>query len=142
MSKFTKIIITAFILIPVGIGWFYTGKSNRTSGSIQGSLGFPSDFIPKLVICADPIEWWKKKICIGSELDARTYELKLPKGKYTVFASVIEKMEYFQTDYRAYYSEFVKCGLSVNCKDHSPIVIEINDASTLNDINPQDWYLK
>jgi len=43
-------------------------------------------------------------------------------------------------DYKAYYSEFVTCGLSVNCPSHKPIPVAVKTGETVNDIDPQDWY--
>ncbi len=42
-------------------------------------------------------------------------------------------------DYRAYYSDFVTCGLNVNCPSHQPIAVEALAGKTVT-ADPHDWY--
>jgi len=46
----------------------------------------------------------------------------------------------FGNGYKAYYSEFVTCGLSVDCASHEPIIVEVKSGQTTDGVNPQDWY--
>ena len=46
----------------------------------------------------------------------------------------------YAKDYRAYYSKFVKCGMSVDCQDHTPIVVRVKSGETVSGIDPMDWY--
>jgi hypothetical protein len=43
-------------------------------------------------------------------------------------------------DYRAYYSDFVKYGQTVECKSHAPIVVRVKSGETASGIDRQDWY--
>jgi len=63
------------------------------------------------------------------------YLLEAPIGQYRVYANTNDILFY-----KAYYSEFVTCGLSVNCTSHKPIVVEVKKGETTKNIDPQDWY--
>lgn len=112
-----------------------------TIGTIEGSLSFPSEGIPSdLTICAEDIST-KKQYCTKEHLQDEKYmfrvgyKIEAPTGDYLVFAYLPED----PAD-RAYYSEFVTCGLSVDCPSHEPIVVGVAAGQTASDIDPQDWY--
>lgn len=122
--------------------------ANTATGFIEGSMGYPSEGIPNdIVVCASTpndgftscsdvrIEDKKYKYGIG-------YKLEVPVGSYYVY----EKFNKggagdFTSDYKAYYSEFVTCGESVDCKSHKPISVQVQQGKTAFDIEPTDWYL-
>ena len=111
------------------------------TGTIEGSLSYPSEGIPEnLKICAEDIET-KKQYCTDKHLKSSTYQygqgyqLQVPAGKYEVFAFLPENPET-----KAYYSEFVTCGLSINCPSHQPISVTVSVGELINNIDPQDWY--
>lgn len=110
-------------------------------GTLKIELSYPSDYVPAMIVCADPIEWWKLKRCMTTEADTRKIKLSVPKGQYYVFASTLDAWGRLWISYRAYYSEFIKCGLNTNCKDHSPIQISVESGQTIGEISPSDWYL-
>ena len=119
------------------------------TGVIEGSLSYPSEFIPDdMTICAENLAT-KKIYATNKHLKGKQYQYKVgykltvPPGDYHVFAQLPDPAKYGATypkDYRAYYSEFVKCGLSVDCKDHTPIVVRVKSGETIRGIDPQDWY--
>ncbi len=120
-------------------GWH--AQALPASGKIKGSLDYPGEGVPTLKVCAETISLEKKRICINTEINAATFQIVVPPGKYFVFASLVEKRDAISTDYRAYWSEFVKCGSKATCKVHSPIKIEVKSGETVTGIDPQDWYL-
>jgi hypothetical protein len=119
------------------------------SGVIEGSLSYPSDFIPPdMTICAENLAT-KKIYSTHQHLKAKKYrykvgyKLEVPPGDYHVYAYLPDPAKYgagFPKDYRAYYSEFVKCGMRVDCTSHAPIVVKVASSETVGDIDPQDWY--
>ena len=119
------------------------------SGVIEGSLSYPSEFIPPdMTICAENLAT-KKLYCTHKHLKAKKhqyqvgYKLTVPPGDYHVFAHLPDPAKYgagYSKDYRAYYSEFVKCGMTENCSSHAPIVVKIKSGETISNIDPQDWY--
>lgn len=110
------------------------------NGTIEGSLSFPSEGIPKnLEVCAEN-QTTKEIYCTSKHLQNPKYTygvgytLNVPAGIYLVYALDPSG------DYKAYYSEFVTCGLSVNCPSHEPILVEVKAGETTSDVDPQDWY--
>ncbi len=114
---------------------------------ITGALSYPSDFdFPEMIVCAEAIN--SKSIhCTEKRIRNRrsgkfTYKLRVPAGSYYVFATIVNSEEPIDDvrGYKAYYSEFVKCGLSVNCPSHKPIEVSVRAGQTLTGIDPGDWY--
>ena len=119
------------------------------TGSIAGALSYPSDFdFPRMLVCAEAVN--SKSIhCTDKRIRNRrsnklTYKLTVPAGSYFVFATIVNGEEPAQDyrGYKAYYSEFVKCGLSVNCPSHEPVKVTVRAGQTLSGIDPGDWYVK
>ena len=112
------------------------------TGTIEGSLSFPSEGIPAdLQVCAETLlgvqfECTSSHIQDSKYIYGSGYKLELPPGKYYVYAQVPS----FNSGYKAYYSEFVTCGLSINCSSHKPIEVEVSAGATVTDVDPQDWY--
>ena len=119
------------------------------TGVIEGSLSYPSEFIPPdITICAENLAT-KKLSCTNQHLKAKKYQykvgykLEVPPGDYQVYAYLPDPARYgasYPKDYRAYYSEFVKCGMTENCPSHAPILIRVKSGETVSGIDPQDWY--
>lgn len=116
--------------------------SKNEGGTIEGSISFPSETIPAdLVVCAETLQGVQVK-CTNEHIENIKYtyrvgyKMELPTGKYYVYSQVPS----MQTGYKAYYNEFVTCGLSVNCTSHKNIIVEVMEGETLTGIDPQDWY--
>ncbi len=115
-------------------------------GFIEGSLGYPGDSIPKGVeVCAENMET-KKLSCTKTQIQDRQYKynvgykMEIASGKYTVYATVPTAT---WKGYKAYYSEFVTCGLNNiggSCTSHKPVEVVVGDNKTVTDVNPYDWY--
>jgi len=149
------LILVVVILALIGGGVYYYAQNEKkpseeeatpapTTGMIEGSLSFPSEFIATdMTICAEDTST-QKQYCTKDHLqDVKYtahvgYKIEAPAGSYYVFA-------YLPPDTgkpadRAYYNEFVTCGLSINCTSHKPIVVVVVAGQTTSDIDPQDWY--
>lgn len=110
------------------------------TGVIEGSIGYPSEVIPTdLTVCAEEVSL-KKEYCTTDKIEDQKYTyrigfmLDVPPGEYTVYARRPDN------PYRAYYNEFVTCGLSVACTSHQPIPVTVTAGLTTSGIDPQDWY--
>ncbi len=108
-------------------------------GTITGSLSFPSEEIPEMTVCAEAINT-KEEFCTNERMTGDDYQyglgynLYLPAGEYFVYAKLAND------PYKAYYSEFVTCGLSVDCPSHQPIKVTVTAGETTSGVDPQDWY--
>ncbi len=119
-----------------------TPTPGLVTGFIEGSLGYPSEIIPEtMVVCAEEITA-KEKYCVDEHIkdpkytNGVGYKLEVPTGKYTVYATIPGSSD----SYRAYYDEFVVCGLAITCTSHKPIVVEVISGKTTDKVDPQDWY--
>lgn len=116
--------------------------AKETYGVISGKLGYPGESIPNMKICVENLDN-KKIICTQlspREYNEGKYHWQLPIGKYFIFAKLLKAQGKFDTNYRAYYSEFVTCGEKSTCQSHEPIAVTVENNMTLNNINPTDWY--
>ncbi len=110
-------------------------------GVITGSLSYPSDFMPNLEICAVDIKT-NESYCTYQMIQGPDftygygYRLEVPAGNYQVYSKINDQFE----DYKAYYSEFVKCGGEYTCTNHAPITIQVSADETVRKIDPVDWY--
>ncbi|QYK50389.1 MAG: carboxypeptidase regulatory-like domain-containing protein [Anaerolineales bacterium] len=108
-------------------------QESNDPGSISGSLSYPSSFIPGQTIVAwslaNPGNYYYVTTSDGTSF----YQISnLPPGDYQVVA--------YTNGMAGGYSQFVPCGLSVNCSDHSLIVVTVTSGQETGGVNPQDWY--
>jgi hypothetical protein len=119
-----------------------TPTTASQSGTIEGALSFPSEGIPEnMEVCAEsmtgsPVACTKEHIKSSEYTYGEGYKLSVPPGEYYVYASIPD----FNNGYKAYYNEFVKCGLSVDCPSHDKIAVTVPVGETVKGIDPQDWY--
>jgi hypothetical protein len=119
-------------------------------GTIEGSFSYPSDFIPKMMVCAKNEKTDEEFCSYEMKEDEKYmygfgYSLEVPFGTYNIYAQLVDPesiVSGFDKNYRAYYSEFVVCGMSIECESHKPIEIEIVGGEVMSNIDPQDWYAK
>jgi hypothetical protein len=144
LSRFCLIWVI-FLLLSPGPGL----AAAPQPGVIEGSLSYPSEFIPDdMTICAENLAT-KQIYSTRKHVKAKKYQYKVgyklavPPGDYHVYAQLPDPDRYgatYSKDYRAYYSQFVKCGMSVECQDHTPIVVKAKSGETVSGVDPQDWY--
>ena len=140
MKRFSAITLTAiFVLLLAFSHAIFAGKSY---GTISGKLAWPGESIPPMKICAQRLN---HKAITCMKLTAKNYhqakyQWKLPVGKYYIFAHVLNKQAVITPQYRAYYSEFVTCGIKASCRSHKPIPVIVQHHKQLKNINPIDWY--
>lgn len=116
-----------------------------TGSTIEGSLGYPSEFIPTLEVCAERIDGTGEFCTLNIINDdkytnGQGYILSVPEGDYYVYSVVLDEDGNRTDSYQAYYSDFVKCGLSVDCTSHEPIPLKILPGIEVQNVDPIDWY--
>ncbi len=103
-------------------------------GSIAGSLGYPSEFIPPMTVVATNLET-NRYYYVNTNLNDSKYQLgHLPPGSYHVIAYVQGD------DYGGGFTHAVPCGLSVECIDHSLITVKVTAGQVTDGVNPVDFY--
>jgi len=120
------------------------------TGKIAGKLTYPGEGIPPdLVLCVKTASSNPATFCsnyrtsllrdngIVFKVRTRTagFEISLPAGSYYLYATVSE-----MGSMKAYYNEFVKCGMSVGCKSKKLIVVRVRAGQTTRGITVGDWY--
>jgi len=115
-------------------------STDKTTSIIEGSLSYPSEGIPpNLKTCAENITT-KQNYCTTQQIKDKKfqygigYRLEVPIGEYNVYSQV-------GTEYKAYYSEFVTCGLKQDCPSHKSIKVTVTAGQVTTQINPGDWYV-
>ena len=111
------------------------------TGVIDGALGYPGEEIPgDMEVCAEDLNT-KQQYCTRKHIKGRHYRyglgyrIEVPAGRYYVFATTASLK-----GHRAYYSEFVTCGLRAGCPSHAPIVLTVVGGETVAGVDPHDWY--
>lgn len=108
------------------------------AGSISGRLSYPSESLPPMRIVA-------VNILTGEQFATEEYEgglygiQGLPAGTYHVFAYPVDTKDATK-DLAAGFTEFVTCGLTAECQDHSLIDVVVAANTVTSDVNPGDWY--
>ncbi len=114
-----------------------TNDIDNATGSVTGMLSYPSEGIPPLRVVffnTEKDSWFSKDF----PANTTNYQMDgLIPGKYTVVAYLADNSI---PGLSAGFSQAVPCGLSVDCVDHSLIVIEVTADHIATDVNPVDWY--
>lgn len=121
------------------------------TGKISGKLTYPSDGIPTdTVLCViDAASNGSAAVCsnagrkallsanVAFKLSFRsaTYEVSLPAGTYFIFSMTGE-----MPGHRAFYNEFVRCGMSVECKSTKRVVVRVKPRTTTRGIAVGDYW--
>jgi hypothetical protein len=124
------------------------------TGRISGNLTYPSDYIPPEMIlcvtrnkqnyCSNESAARLSKARIRFNLNHRraSYEVRLPAGTYYIYGAFpkgkapTSDME----NLKAYYNDFVKCGMNIKCTSKKPIAIKVAPGQTVRNITIGDWY--
>ncbi len=112
-----------------------------TQGTITGSLMYPSEGIPtELTVCAIHLQT-NDLVCSNEHLknpkytNGTGYALEVLPGTYHVYAYLPSN-----PSTKAYYSEFVTCGLKAECPSHAPITVTVKANQAVETVDPADWY--
>lgn len=109
------------------------------TGSITGSLGYPSEFIPPLRVVAYRVGA-PGYYYVETALDQPTYQINnLPPGTYRVTAYVNDPRGQFPPGFAAGYTAAVTCGLLETCTDHTLLDVVVRPGETTANIDPKDW---
>ena len=106
------------------------------TGDISGSLGYPSEYIPPLRVVAFDVNS-QDYYYVDTQRNQADYHLEdLPAGTYHVVAYVHEE----GPDIPGAYTEFVTCGQTVECTDHSLIDVVVSPGTVMQGVDPVDFY--
>ncbi len=121
-----------------------TKPETPATKTISGSLGYPSSFVPSLKIClyeyAGPGMIQGPKYCTETEDNDMNYQVTgaIAPAKYVIFAWTSNAE--VGAEFGGSYTPAIACGLSVECKDHTPIVLDLSANDTVKGVDIKDWY--
>lgn len=108
-------------------------SEDKSPGKIEGTLGYPSEGIPPLEVYAIPAAGKGKYFFIKTYQNQGKFEIEdVEPGSYYIVA--------YSNNLSGAYSKAVPCGLSVDCKDHSLIAVEVKSGQTAGGAEVRDWY--
>lgn len=117
-------------------------KEASQKATIEGSLSYPGSYIPTdMEICAQDLENKDNLVCTKEQIMDKKYtygvgyKLEVAPGKYNVYATVPSWQ-----GYKAYYNDFVTCGMKYGCNSRTTIEVKAESGKTVSDIDPIDWY--
>lgn len=144
-NKSIKLIFFAAILLAVSI------SAAAQSGKISGKLTYPGEGIPTdLVLCVTVTSLYAEPTYCSDDSSSRltaakiafrvnrrgaTYTVTLPAASYYIYAKTGE-----MRGHKAYYNDFVKCGMSVDCTSKTPIVVKVKAGQTRTGITVGDFW--
>ncbi len=149
---FQYALLSAIVLVAIVAGAWYLFAAPKEAqampGSISGTVSYPSDGIPPLRVCAVPVKGSDSSaVCIETEDSPPASPdftiKKLAPGDYYVYAQLKDPTSIgsdIPASFKAYYSEFVRCGLQYECKDATRIVVHVTAGADTPGILPHDWY--
>ena len=119
-------------------------SATTAKGTISGNVGFPAGTAPAQSVCAVSSTDATAKYCIDHPAgNALGYQLAVPAGSYTVYASLKAPQGDYKTTYKAYYDKFVTCGAASNCAmglHGQNEVVTVAAGGTVTGVDPTDWY--
>ena len=128
------------------------------TGTIGGTLGYPSDFIPPMVVYAIPVNDIRASVVRASATCYGTVEtvtnqqtfhiLGLAPGSYYVLATWLPavaaasdpRLASAGRTFGGAYTNAVACGLQYTCTDHSLIPVAVQAGRVTSGVAVTDWY--
>lgn len=106
------------------------------TGSISGTLNFPSETIPALMVVAFN-QTTGNFVGVETQTNQTAFRLEnLEPGIYHLVAYLKD-----EPSRAGGYTQFVLCGMSAECNDHSLIDIPVNAGQEAGGITIADWYV-
>jgi Tol biopolymer transport system component len=113
----------------------HTPEAINTLGVVTGSVCYPSEAIPAMTAYfEDQVSGQVSQLKIAENQD--NYSIELDPGEYLAYA--YRESQSIKTG--GMYSQAVACGLSVDCRDHTPLVFTVQTGETKSDVDICDWY--
>jgi uncharacterized protein YecT (DUF1311 family) len=112
--------------------------SDERLSAISGSVGYPSEEVPAMRVYAfasDGMSYYT----ISTKRQQKKFLIpNVPAGQYYLVAYPSEATG--TQPEAGGWSQFVTCGMTVNCKDHSLILVTAKAGETASGIDVADWY--
>lgn len=117
------------------------------NGTIAGELTHPASIVPaETKVFAEDTETGKTYEATITFADVEkgitktTYNITVPAGKYYVYGSLAGFNDQNGSPWKAYYNQFVVCGMAASCKDTTKVIVTVDASKTVGNITVGDWY--
>jgi len=117
---------------------------SSTSGTVRGTVCYPSEYIPAMNIYLKNKET-NKIYSLDIKENQKPFKFKkVPAGNYIAFAYTVQEISTDDNNKTSIanggYTHAVPCGLTVDCKDHSLLVFKVENGKTTKNIQICDWF--
>lgn len=113
-------------------------------GGISGKLSYPAEFVPPLTIVAykeNNDAMTGEKYLVDTSKSQMSYTIEnVPAGQYFVVAYLRQGTLPGINGLAAGYTQYILCGATASCTDHTLVAVPVTDGTITPNINPQDWY--
>jgi hypothetical protein len=111
-------------------------------GSIAGTLAYPSEGIPPMVIYAIPVDPGRSRFFTVRTINNQgTYSIRgVEPGTYHVFAVPTSGFGPPPQHFNGGYTKAVACGLASGCNDHAPVPVTVPVGQAITGIAVTDFY--
>ena len=106
-------------------------------GTITGTLRFPSEVVPAMEIYAIEVAG-PKFYSVSTTFNQQTFTIEeVAPGNYYIVGYLADNPESAGA-----YTEFVLCGLTASCNDHSLVPVTVKVGETVRNVRLEDWYVQ
>jgi hypothetical protein len=127
-----------------------TAQLEPVQGTLKGSVIYPSDVTRAQQVCAVNVQS-NLLTCVETKENQRNFSITVTPGTYVVYSRACRKIygsaklcSHGYLKNRAYYNEYIRCGITAECKNkvkkNLPIPVKVESRQIIDGIKPQDWY--
>jgi hypothetical protein len=114
------------------------GQTQTANGTIEGSIGYPSEEIPAMHIYAIPLDGGGSARKIETRRSQTSFSIPgLPAGRYHVIAYPVGEGE---GGMAGGWTVFVTCGMTAQCLQHDLLPVTVLAGKVTGGIRLEDWY--
>lgn len=118
------------------------------NGTVLGKIMYPASGIPtKIKVFAEDTTSGKTYEATVTFSDptkdvsgTATYTVSIPAGSYYVYGTLAGFNDQNGSLWKAYYNQYVICGMAASCTDTTKVVVNVAAAKTVESITIGDWY--
>lgn len=118
------------------------------NGTVIGKIMYPASGIPtKVKVFAEDTKSGKTYEATVAFSDpskdvsaTATYTISIPASSYYIYGTLAGFNDQNGDPWKAYYNQYVICGMAASCKDSTKVVVNVVAAKTVENITIGDWY--
>jgi hypothetical protein len=129
---FVALALSLGLLLPAGLA------RSQATGSIEGSIGFPSEEVPAMHVYAIPVDG-SPAHRVETQAGQLRFEIPgLPAGSYHVIAYPVGVGS--DGALVGAWTDFVTCGMTASCLQHQLLPVAVTAGKATAGVRIEDWY--